>query len=60
VNRRMFIDEQASLDMALGCISEAHIWEALNNAVKRMDDFLGWSFRMPKGQYGVFKILWPN
>jgi hypothetical protein len=53
----MFIDEQASLDMALGCISEAHIWEALNNAVKRMDDFLGWSFRMPKGQYGVFKIL---
>jgi phage gp36-like protein len=57
MNRRMFIDEQASLDMAFGCISEAHIWEALNDAVKRLDDYLGWSFRMPKGQYGFYIIL---
>jgi hypothetical protein len=54
MNRRLFMAEQESLDMAWGCISEAHIWEALNEAVNRMNDFLGRPMHFPAGQYGAF------
>jgi hypothetical protein len=51
MNRRLFMTEQESLDMALGCISEAHVWEALNDAIKRMNDFLGRPVEFPAGVY---------
>ena len=35
-DRRMFIDEQASLDLAFGCLVEAHTWEALRDAIERV------------------------
>ena len=54
MDRRLFMAEQESLDMARDCISEAHIWEALNDAVNRMNDFLGSPMHFPAGQYGVF------
>ena len=54
MSRRIFMHEQESLDMAWGCISEGHTWEALRDAVFRMGDFIGLAMVIPAGQYGAF------
>lgn len=35
-DRRLFIDEQMSLDLAVGCLVDGHTWEALRDAIDRV------------------------
>lgn len=37
--RRMFIDEQRSFDLAVACLQEADSWEALRDALERVAAF---------------------
>lgn len=39
-DRRLFIDEQCSFDLAVACLQEAFDWESLRDALVRVDAFM--------------------
>ncbi len=57
MDRRLFIDEQASLDLTYGCLAEACSWEHLNEAVKRAEAcWLLPGLRMQRAKYGGLRF----
>lgn len=52
LERRMFIDEQASLDLAIGCLAEGHTWEALQAAIVRAMDSVLVPVELPPVKHG--------
>ena len=48
----MFIDEQVSVDLAFGCLVEAHTWESLRDAIQRVEAVDPLRNRLPPTRYG--------
>lgn len=55
-HRILFIDQQASFDLAAGCLRDGHSWEALRDALDRAQAFLLVPAPLPPASYGGLSL----
>ncbi len=55
-HRILFIEQQASFDLASGCLVEGHTWEALRDAFQRAQNFLLVPAELPPVTFGGLSL----